>query len=56
MMIETRALKIYEKALGKNHPDVPTVCENMAEFYRKVGKTDEAERLEVHVKRIRSKR
>jgi hypothetical protein len=45
-----------EKVLGKNHPHVATVCENMAELYKKVGKEDEAERLEERARKIRSKR
>jgi tetratricopeptide (TPR) repeat protein len=50
-----RALKIKEETLGKNHPDVATVCESMAKCYRKRGKKDEAEVLEARVEKIRSK-
>jgi hypothetical protein len=49
-----RSLKISEKALGKNHPHVATVCENMAELCRQIGKEDEAKRLEARARRIRS--
>ncbi len=51
-----RALKIMEEALGKNHPHMATVYENLAEFYRKVGKGDGAKSLEARARRIRSKR
>ncbi len=51
-----RALKIREKALGKNHPHVATVCENMAELYKKIGKESKAEKLEERARKIRSKR
>ena len=37
-----RALAIREKALGKDHPDVATVLENLAVLYEKIGKEDEA--------------
>jgi hypothetical protein len=51
-----RSLKIKKKALGPDHPHVATVCENMAILYKKLGKEDEAERLEARAKRIRSNR
>ena len=37
-----RALAIREEALGKDHPDVATVLENLAVLYEKIGKEDEA--------------
>jgi tetratricopeptide (TPR) repeat protein len=37
-----RSLAMLEKALGPNHPDVATVCENMAKCYRNLGKEKEA--------------
>jgi hypothetical protein len=49
-----RALKIYEKVLGKNHSDVAPVCENIAGLYRQISKEDEAERLEARARRNRS--
>jgi tetratricopeptide (TPR) repeat protein len=52
--LHKRALKIWEKALGKNHPHVAAVCENMAELCRQIGKEDEAERLEARARKIRS--
>jgi len=45
-----------EKALGTDHPLVAAVCENMAEFYRQIGREDEAETLEARARKIRSKR
>jgi hypothetical protein len=41
--------------LDPDHPDVATLLENMAEFYKKIGKDDEAKKLEERAKRIRSK-
>lgn len=49
-----RALAIVEKTLGPDHPKVATVCENIAELCRQIGKEDEAERLEERARRIRS--
>jgi Tfp pilus assembly protein PilF len=49
-----RALAIREKALGPDYPDVATVCENMAGLYKKIGKEDQAERLEERAIKIRS--
>jgi hypothetical protein len=45
-----------EKALGKDHPNVATVLENMAECFRNMGKKDEAERLEARAQKIRYRR
>jgi tetratricopeptide (TPR) repeat protein len=50
-----RSLAIMEKAFGPDHPNVATVCENMAECYKKVGKEKEAEELEARAREIRSK-
>jgi tetratricopeptide (TPR) repeat protein len=50
-----RALVIWEKVLGPDHPHIATVLENMAEFYREIDREEEAKRLEERVKRIRSK-
>jgi len=50
-----QALAISEKALGPEHPQVATVCENMAGLYRQIGKEDEAEKFEARARRIRSK-
>ena len=50
-----RSLKIREKTLRPDHPDVATTCENMAGLYRQIGKEDEAEILEARARKIRSK-
>jgi tetratricopeptide (TPR) repeat protein len=50
-----RSLKIVEKALGPEHTQVATTCENMAGLYRQIGKKDEAEILETRARKIRSK-
>ena len=49
-----RCLAIREKVLGLDHPDVAIVCKNMAELYRKIGKKEEAEKLEERTGRISS--
>lgn len=49
-----RSLMINEKALGPDHPDVAVVCKNMAELYRKIGKKEEADKLEKRAGRISS--
>ena len=43
-----------EKTLGSAHPNVAIVLENMAGFYKKVGRMDEAKWLEERAKGIRS--
>jgi lipopolysaccharide biosynthesis regulator YciM len=48
-----RALKMLEKTVRPNYPLVATVCEKMAELYKKIGKEDQAERLEARARRIR---
>ncbi len=40
-----RSLAIWEKALGKDHPDVATSLNNLAELYESQGKYVVAERL-----------
>ena len=50
-----RSLAIREEILGKDHPDVATVLENMAELYEKIGKEDEAKRLAERARGIRSR-
>ena len=49
-----RSLKIWEKALGKDHPEVASVLDNMAELCRQAGEEDEADKLEARAKKIRS--
>ena len=51
-----RALAILEKALGPDHFRVGHVLSNMAERCRKMGKKDEAERLEARAAKIRANR
>jgi hypothetical protein len=43
-----------EEALGPDHLDVATVCENMAELCRQIGKEGEAEEYEARARRTRS--
>ncbi len=50
-----RALAIYEKALGPEHPDVAQSLENYAALLRKTGRADEVEELEARAKAIRAK-
>ena len=49
-----RALAIYEKALGPEHPAVSTSLENLAELYRATQRDKEAEKLERRAASIRS--
>ena len=49
-----RALVILEKLLGPDHFRVGFVLSNMAERSRKMGKKDEADRLEAQAAKIRS--
>ncbi len=51
-----RALEIYEKALGSAHPKVAIVLENMAVFYKQIGRMDEAKSLEERAKGLRSRK
>jgi tetratricopeptide (TPR) repeat protein len=51
-----RALAILEKVLGPDHFRVGQVLSNMAERCRKMGKKDEAERLEARAAKIRANR
>ncbi len=50
-----RALVIFEKALGPNHPNVATSLENYAAVLRKTGRTTEAVKLEARANAIRAK-
>lgn len=50
-----RALAILEKALGPDNFRVSFVLNNMAERSRKMGRKDEADRLEARAVRIRSR-
>ena len=48
-----RALAIWEKALGPEHPAVAFTLENLGELYLKVGKENEAVPLLNRVRKIR---
>jgi tetratricopeptide (TPR) repeat protein len=50
-----RALAIWEKALGPDHPQVATVLKNMARLYKEAGRVDEAIRWEKRANAIRSR-
>ena len=50
-----RALSIYEKALGPEHPNVATSLENYAALLRKVGREAEAAGMEARAEAIRAK-
>ena len=47
-----KALEIAERSLGPNHPDVANILTNISELYRKIGKEEEAARLEKRVNGI----
>ena len=49
-----RALVIWEKALGPEHPDLATCLENYALCLSKMGRSQEAEPLEARAKAIRA--
>ena len=48
-----RSLKIYEEALGTEHPHVAKGLENLAGLYRATNRDKEAEPLEERAARIR---
>jgi tetratricopeptide (TPR) repeat protein len=48
-----RSLAIREKALGPDHPAVARSLGSLAVLYRKTDRKQEAEKLELRVKRIR---
>ena len=50
-----RALAIWEKALGPEHPSVATCLENYAALLKEMGRGAEAEPLEARAKAIRAK-
>ena len=47
-----RALSIWEKALGSDHPNVATSLNNLAELYRATNRIEEAKKLEERAARI----
>jgi len=50
----TRSLAIWEKALGKDHPDVAQSLNNLAALCRKIGRIKDADPLEERAKAIRA--
>ncbi len=50
-----RALAIWEKALGPEHPDVATSLENYAGLLREVGRVVEADELAARAEQIRTR-
>jgi Tfp pilus assembly protein PilF len=50
-----RAVAIWEKALGPDHPNVAAGLENLAAVYRKMDRAEDAEALEQRAARIREK-
>ncbi len=53
--LHKRTLRIVEKALGPEHPNVAQSLENYAAELRKTGRTTEAVKLEARAKAIRAK-
>ncbi len=51
-----RALAIWEKALGPEHPSLANSLENYAALLRKSERTSEADKMEARAKAIRDKR
>jgi len=51
-LILQRSLAIRERALGPDHPHVANVLKHMAVLYEKIGKKDEAKRLEERTKAV----
>src|SRR5207247_6107972 len=50
-----RALEIYEKQLGPDHPDVASVLNNLAVFYTNERRYTEAEKIHLRALAIRQK-
>ncbi len=51
-LILQRSLAIRERALGPDHPHVANVLKHLAVLYEKIGKKDEAKRLEERLKQF----
>lgn len=51
-LILQRSLAIRERALGPDHPHVANVLKHLAVLYEKIGKKDEAKRLEERTKAV----
>ena len=54
--LHKRSLAIWEKALGKDHPNVATSLNNLAGLYRDQGKYVEAEPLHKRALAIKGKK
>ena len=52
--LNKRALEIFEKALGPDHPNVATSLENLAALYRATKRDEDAKPLEQRATRIRA--
>jgi hypothetical protein len=50
-----RALEVRERVLGADHPDVATTLTSYARLLRKMGRAEEAGKLEARVRAIRTK-
>jgi tetratricopeptide (TPR) repeat protein len=50
-----RALAVWEKALGPDHPDVATALNNLAQLYKDQGSYEDAEPLYKRALAIREK-
>jgi hypothetical protein len=48
-----RALILFEKSLGGDHPKVANVLNDMAELYRKMGRSEEAETMAGKAEKLR---
>jgi len=53
--LSQRALAIWEKALGPEHPDVAMYLEDYLLLLRAMDRSQEAEPLEAHARAIRAK-
>ena len=53
--LQKRALSNFQRALGPEHPNVAASLENYAELLRKMGRDEEAEKMEARAKAIRAK-
>ena len=46
-----QALAIFEKALGSEHPDTVLTLNDLTDLYREQGRYDEAELLQIRLRR-----
>ena len=53
-LLYQRALAIYEKTLGPEHPNVADLLENHAEFLRATDRNEEARAFEARAQMIRA--